>query len=101
MQSTATLARTDSDPDMDEALRRVRVGKAQLAVETEAAYFERDLQIREAAAWETATDGNWVPFVAPTAPTHRRNWVPAAQAAGNDHYWDDVIDGYSSTRSAA
>lgn len=74
--------------------------KALGSLETWAAHVLNDRQIREAAAWETATDGNWVPFVAPT-PTHRRNWVPAAQTAGNDHYWDDVIDGYSYAGSAA
>jgi hypothetical protein len=44
----------DSDPDMDEALRRIRT-RALKHLEIEAAYLERDHQLRSAVAREIAT----------------------------------------------
>jgi hypothetical protein len=44
----------DSDPDMDEALRRIRT-RALKRLEIEAAYLERDHQLRSAVAHEIAT----------------------------------------------
>lgn len=68
----------DSDPDIDEALRRVQ---------TEVAYIERDAQLaadvaKDLAAGDGDDDGNWIPNVAPpTSVTERM--------------WDAVMDGYS------
>lgn len=70
------------DSDMDEALYRLQ---------TEIAYIERDAQLDAEVAQDIAAKDNWIPYVPPAT----RPRVTAAQAAGNDGYWDAVIDGNS------
>lgn len=54
-QRAATHFRGDSDPDMDEALRRVRGTASTLfRLEVEAAYLERDAQLNATVAAEIA-----------------------------------------------
>jgi hypothetical protein len=81
----------DSDPDMDEALKRVRSGStfdaALHRLQTEVAYIERDAQLAAdvakdlAANDDDAPDANWIPYIpAPTQPA--------------EDYWDEAIDAY-------
>jgi hypothetical protein len=66
---------TDSDPDIDEALRRARgdsdIAAALHRLQTEVAYIERDAQLAAdvakdlAAADEDDPRANWIPNVAP------------------------------------
>lgn len=93
---TATYPQSPADKAAHLAARGpIRVhGKARIQDEIEDAYAERDRQLAEAVAMETAAakpkaKANWIPKVAPAEP---KRTIPTDVIDG---MWDAVMDGYS------